>query len=513
MRFTLSLFPILLILYLMVGRRWSAARAGTAGYLAALILAFGFFGATPTLFWVAHARAFFLVVDVLWIIGAAYLLYRVVDEAGAIRRISQALPHLTAERGLQALIIGWLFASFLEGVGGFGVPAAVTAPLLVELGLAPVLAVAVASVGHAWGVTFGSLGGAFQALIGASGQPAAALAPEAALMLGIACLLTGWLVTYAVGGWSALRRLGLPVLLLGAVMGTVQYLSVAAGVWNLGAFAGAAAGLALVFPLSRAIGQGGPRPGGEIDFRGLAVAVSGYAALIAIILAVNFIEPLHALLTRWVIQAQFPEVVTGLGYVNPAGPGRRLVVFSHTGTVLIYAALAAYTIYRMAGWYTPGAARRILTGAGKQVGKAGISIALMVSMAVILELAGMTDELARGMAAGVGALFPLVAPWIGALGAFMTGSNTNSNVVFAQLQLRTALLLGAPVETILAGQTAGASLASVIAPTKVVVAVSMVGLGGSEGRVIRAMAGYIAGLVLLVSLLTALLVGVQSWMP
>jgi lactate permease len=100
----------------------------------------------------------------------------------------------------------------------------------------------------------------------------------------------------------------------------------------------------------------------------------------------------------------------------------------------------------------------------------------MVTMAVVMEHAGMTDALARGIAEGMGSFFPFFAPWIGALGAFMTGSNTNSNVVFGALQLRTAQLLGFTAAVILAGQTAGASLASVMAPTKVVVGASTAGM-------------------------------------
>ncbi len=128
----------------------------------------------------------------------------------------------------------------------------------------------------------------------------------------------------------------------------------------------------------------------------------------------------------------------------------------------------------------------------------------MVAMAVIMEHAGMTDRLARGLAEGMGQLFPLVAPWIGALGAFMTGSNTNSNVVFGALQLRTAQLLGFQVAIILAAQTAGAALASVMAPTKVVVGASTAGMAGREGDVMRKLLLYTSLLVLLISALTML---------
>ena len=101
---------------------------------------------------------------------------------------------------------------------------------------------------------------------------------------------------------------------------------------------------------------------------------------------------------------------------------------------------------------------------------------------------GMTQIIARGISETFSAeLYPLVAPFIGTLGAFMTGSNTNSNVVFGALQQETAALLALSVPVILAGQTAGASLGSVLAPAKVIVGCSTVGLAGQEGPVIRRM--------------------------
>jgi lactate permease len=102
MLFILALTPILIILILMIGLRWGAARAGGAGYLSALLISSLFFGAGPVLLAFAHTRAVLLSLDVLLIIWAAFLLYRVADEAGAIRTIGLALPHLTADKGMQA---------------------------------------------------------------------------------------------------------------------------------------------------------------------------------------------------------------------------------------------------------------------------------------------------------------------------------------------------------------------------------------------------------------------------
>jgi lactate permease len=131
-------------------------------------------------------------------------------------------------------------------------------------------------------------------------------------------------------------------------------------------------------------------------------------------------------------------------------------------------------------------------------------------MAIIMAHAGMTDALAHGLAEGMGAVFPAVSPWIGALGAFMTGSNTNSNVVFAALQLRTAELLGYTAAVILAAQTAGGAIGSIIAPTKVVVGASTAGMAGREGEVMRKLLLYTGLLVLLISLLAVVGVAVAS---
>jgi L-lactate permease len=152
----------------------------------------------------------------------------------------------------------------------------------------------------------------------------------------------------------------------------------------------------------------------------------------------------------------------------------------------------------------------------------------MTGMVTIMAHAGMTDVLARGLAQASGAAFPLVAPWIGALGAFVSGSNTSSNLLFGMLQRRTAEVLAIHVAWILAAQTAGGAIGSVLSPTKVSVgATSARGasrptgrLRGSdgeasrseaeepaadqEGRIIRRLVRYAAPLLLGLGVLTAL---------
>jgi lactate permease len=499
----LAILPILLILVFMVGYRWGAARAGAAGYLIALFLATAFFGANAHLLGYAHAKAILLAFDVLYIIWAAYLLYRVSDEAGAIEIIGDALRQLTSDKGMQAILIGWIFASLLQGTGGFGVPVAVTAPLLLGLGFPPLAAVVIPTIGHGWAVTFGSLGSSFNALISTTGLDARYLAPAAALFLGLAAPLSGLMVVHAADGWDAVKRLFWKTLLIGAVMGGTQYLvAVNLGLWNIGSFAGGMAGLVIGVALAY-WDETSPNPRVKPERRVLLLALSAYLILIVFTVGIllvpsTWITAPKQALGNIAVQLHFPETITTLGYRTPAGTNKPIYIFRHAGAILLYTSAAAFVLY------APNTGKKILSDTAHKMMTSSLSISLMVAMAMVMQQSGMTEMLAQGLASAAEKAFPLISAWLGALGAFMTGSNTNSNVVFAALQLRTAELLKYSVPIILAAQTAGASVGSVFAPAKLIVGASTAGMEGKEGMVLRAVIGYVAGLILFISLLTVL---------
>ncbi|HBA92365.1 MAG TPA: L-lactate permease, partial [Anaerolineaceae bacterium] len=167
----LAFLPVLTVLALMLGLRWGGSRAGAVGWFTALIVAAVFFGAGPQLLTYAQVKAVLLSLDVLYIIWTALLLFHTAAEAGALTSIGRALTALTPDRMMQGLLLGWLFASFLQGMGGFGVPVAVAAPLLVSLGFSPIPAVVMALVGHGWAVNFGSLATSFQTLLAVTNLP------------------------------------------------------------------------------------------------------------------------------------------------------------------------------------------------------------------------------------------------------------------------------------------------------------------------------------------------------
>ena len=506
----LAALPILIVLYLMAGRHVGGSKAGPIGWLAAAVIAVLFFGANLQLLLVSAGRALLLALFVLYIIWMALLLYNVVNEAGAIAVIGKRLPDLAPDRPGQALLLAWIFGSFLQGASGFGVPAAVVAPLLLGLSFGPNIAVAVALLGHGWAVTFGSLGSSFISLIAATGVPGDVFSSQTALLLWVCCLGCGLGVLWVTGGRTALRARWPFLLLITLVMGGTQWVLAVAGFWTLAALGAGLAGLAVgvivlrfglldftLKPEERRDRNGG---GSLLEPRVLR-AFFPYLLLVVIIVVGQTLlkEPLNILR----LDLQFPAVQTTFGWTIPAGPGRSISLFGHAGALLLYASVLSFLWFRWRGPLqdqTPYRGSVIVRKTVKGSIKSTISIVTLVAMAVTMEHAGMTQLLAEVLSR-TGVFFPFLSPFIGALGAFMTGSNTNSNVVFGQLQLQTATALNLSIAVILAAQTAGGAIGSSFAPAKVVVGCSTVP-GAQDGKVLRLATMLGMGIIVVLGLVT-----------
>jgi lactate permease len=195
----LAALPILTVLTLMIGLRWSAARAGIAGFLVTLVIAWQAFGygtdvlpelgtALATLG--ALSEAAFITLTVLWIIFPALCIHQLQIRTGAIDELRLALGRLSHDPRIAALLIAWFFVLFIEGAAGFGTPVALAAPFLVSAGFKRVEAVAMALIGHSVGVSFGAVGTPI--------LPQLAVTPFGAVELsaatGIYHTLVGWLM-------------------------------------------------------------------------------------------------------------------------------------------------------------------------------------------------------------------------------------------------------------------------------------------------------------------------------
>jgi len=518
----MAALPIVVVLAAMVWLRWSGTKAGLAGAAVAGAIGVVLLGATPAVLAVAGWKAVVLSLDLLYIVWAALLLYNIAEEAGAIRSIGVGVANLTEDHVMQLLILGFAFSSFLQGVAGFGVPVAVVAPVLVGLGFPPIQAAVVPLVGHAWSVTMGTLSSSFQALVTVTGYSGRVLGPWCAGFLGVACVLSGFAVAHIHAGLRPIRRCFGAILVLSLSMAAVQFGLAYFEYYMLAGFGAGMAGLGLSLVGARfaqAIPRsyGGllptwPAPGGRrtphraVALRpgaggmGFHLGFAAYYAVIAVVIAATLIPGAPAVLDILHLGIPFPRTVTSLGFVTH-GSTHSISVLQHAGTYLVVSAFVAWAIYRATGHLKSGGWGLVVRLTVKQAIPTTLAVLLMVIMAMIMSYTGMTRLLAHGLIAVAGRAFPIFSPFIGLLGCFVTGSNTNANVLFGALQRDVAILLrGSPAITA-ALQTTGASLGSMIAPAKVLIACATAGLQGREGEVMRVALKYCLPMTLLMGLL------------
>jgi lactate permease len=239
-----------------------------------------------------------------------------------------------------------------------------------------------------------------------------------------------------------------------------------------------------------------------LDRSSLAKALFPYLIMtIVIVLGQLFFKET---LSVFKLDPEFPEVITSFGWSTAAGPGRSISILGHAGALLFYTCILSFLWFKLKGTFGRDdsySGWRIVRKTAKGAIKSTIGIFTLVAMAVTMQHAAMTQILAEALSAGTGPIFPFLSPFIGALGAFMTGSNTNSNVVFGNLQLETATALGLAVAIILATQTAGGAIGSLFAPAKVIVGCSTVE-GAEDSKVLRRAVAYGLAIVTLIGLIT-----------
>jgi lactate permease len=213
---------------------------------------------------------------------------------------------------------------------------------------------------------------------------------------------------------------------------------------------------------------------------------------------IAIVPPLHQALGKisWVVA--YPEVTTLRGFTTAAVINQHYYPLLHPGTSILLIALISYFLNKRAKLYSSTNLMHIVSITVKAALPPAIGILSMVGLSFLMDHSGMTVQLAELLSSFFNAAFPLVSPYIGMLGAFATGSNNNSNVLFAPLQEGIAILLKISPAVIVAAQTTGGALGSMIAPAKVIVGCSTVAAQGRDGEVLRKTIPYglVIGLVM-----------------
>ena len=525
----LAFAPLVLAAVLLVGLNWPAKRAMPMVLLVTVLIALTAWDMSVNRVLASSLQGLILTGAILWIIFGAILLLNTLKHSGAIRAIRGGFSNISPDRRVQVIIVAWLFGCFIEGASGFGTPAAVAAPLLVALGFPAMGAVMLGMMVQSTPVSFGAVGTPI--VVGVSGGLDKAGISQQLIDKGSDWETFYRLITSEVAITHALIGIAMPLLMcvmltrfFGRNKSWTEGLAIApfalfaglafvipyaaAGVFlgpEFPSIIGALVGLLIVVPAAKA---GFLLPKKTWDFAeakdwpeqwmgSIQIKLDDLTAKAPMSVGLAWLP--YLLLAGLLVLSRVNADVKGfflnnlaLGWKNilgETGLSGSIEFLYLPGGIMVMVVLATFFLQRMKFSELQAAvseSSRTLLGAGFVLIFTIPMVRILINSGVNLGgLPSMPRAMAELVASSVGHVYPFFAPAIGALGAFIAGSNTVSNLMLAQFQFDTAHLIGVSGAMLVAAQAVGAAAGNMIAIHNVVAASATVGLLGREGAVLR----------------------------
>ncbi len=522
-----AVLPILVAAVLLIGLRLPAKKAMPIVFIVTATVAVYIWEVSLNRVIASSIQGFLITIAVLWIIFGAILLLNTLKHSGAMATIRQGFNNVSPDRRVQVIIIAWLFGSFIEGASGFGTPAAIAAPLMVAIGFPAMAAVMIGMMIQSTPVSFGAVGtpiligvnkgldsegiGSILTSMGSSWDVyLQVITSEVAVVHAITGTLIPLFMIMMMTRFFGKNKSWfeglsiLPFAIFGGLAFTIPY--ALTGVF-LGAefpsLIGALVGLPIVtfaakkgFLIPKDTWDFAPKEEWPIEWvskfemkldsmtdkvpMSLTKAWIPYVLVAAILVLTRVSDEARAFVKSWIIP--FKDILgEGLGYT--------ITPLYLPGGILVFVVLITFFFHKMEFKELKAA----VSESSKVMIGAGFVLMFTIPLVRILINSGvnasgfdsMPVAMANFVATSVGDIFPLFAPMVGALGAFIAGSNTVSNMMLSQFQFGVADALGLSTAFMIALQAVGAAAGNMIAIHNVVAASATVGLLDQEGETLR----------------------------
>ncbi len=533
----ISFIPIVVTIVLMVGFNWPAKRALPLAWVLACIIGIAVWK-MPIIAMDGTSAVgqtilgFLSAFETLVIIFGAILIMNTLSQSGAMAAINGMFKGITPDARLQAIIIGFIFGAFIEGAAGFGTPAALAAPLLISVGFPPLCAAMVALIFNSVPVCFGAVGtptnmafttvkDAVQGLGGDLDAWKMALTFWSALPLAIGCAV---IMIIAVGFvckfYGREKKFSdvfpvVPYIFFVTITFDFFYLLIAAFIGPELVSLLAAIITLLITVVTTKNGFLVPKdvwtfdkkdnwdrswlattkvPEPKISDMALIKAWTPYFIIAGLLVLTRVAQKFGVGLFDQMKSFTIGTGSSGLIF----GGNWNWAILWNPGVVFILVALITIPLHGMTG----DNVRTAWKGALNQVKGAAIALLFGVAMVNIFRFTKMPVEMvpagvgegvsysmlyamAKGLADVAGSAYLVIAPFIGVLGAYMSGSNTVSNTLFSSLQFTTAGIVHLPYVLIVALQNNGGAIGNMVCVNNVVSACATTGTNGNEGKIIK----------------------------
>ncbi len=492
--FVVALLPIIWLVVALCGLRMQAHVASLGALAVAIVCAMVGWGMSIVNVATAALEGFVMALwPIVIVIIAAVFTYNLTVHTGAMETIKRMLCSVSADRRILTLLIGWCFGGFLEGMAGFGTAVAIPASMLVALGISPMTSILACLIANGVPTMFGSIGIPTTTLASITGIDVVQLATVQALQVFpfvVACPL---LMVALVGHGPKALKGTVPIALVSGVSFAVCLVAAAHFIGgDLPDVVASVVSLALTFAFALHLHRSGAAVPEEYR---LAVADDSdasdetpadklrawapFALIFVVLLAtsklVPFVnEPLSAIKSTVNIYAGDPTATLTFSWVNTPG-------------VLIFlCGIVGGLIQRC----PPREMLGVLGATCRQMSKTVVTMLGVLACAKIMGYSGMIASVASFFVAALGGLYPLVAPLLGALGTFVTGSGTSSEVLFGNVQLSAAQSIGVDETWLVAANSLGVSAGKMLSPQNIAIGCAACGLVGKDGKILGKIAPY-----------------------
>ncbi|HAX72071.1 MAG TPA: lactate permease [Firmicutes bacterium] len=426
------------------------------------------------------------------IIGALFT-YNLALHTKKMDVIKTMLAGISSDPRIQVLIIAWAFGGFLEGVAGYGTAVALPASLLAVLGFNPLFAAILCLIANTVPTAFGAVGIPVSTLAEVTGLGVTQLSYTIVVQTFIFMIIIPFILVILTGkGFKGLKGVVGITLVSGLAFALPQlYISKALGAELPSVFGGlislaATIGVALLFYKNKEA----KRKEDQVTFKEAVMAWLPYILILIFILVTSPVVPfIHEPLTH---------IKTSLKIYQ--GPNAAVTSFKWLltpGVLIIIATVIAGFIQGC----SLGVMASIFVKTCKKMTLSIITVLAIVSIAKIMDYSGMIQAIAVVLVSVTGTFFPIISPFLGALGTFITGSDTSANLLFGSLQTSVAKQIGVSDYWLAAANTSGATLGKMISPQSIAIAASATNLVGQEGTLLSKTVKYCIGFVIVLGII------------
>ena len=497
--FVLALLPILWLVLALCGMKMEAWKASFGALIVSAALALLVWKMTPINVATAALEGMAMAIwPIVIVIIAAVFTYNLTVHTGAMETIKGMLTSVSSDKRVLVLLIGWCFGGFLEGMAGFGTAVAIPASMLMALGFDPILAILACLIANGVPTMFGSIGIPTTTLASITALDPTQLALTQALQVAPFVIVTPLLMVMLVGGGPKALKGVLPITLITGI-------SVAAAEIATSAFIGAdlpmvvAAVVGLIVTFLVALKMKGevpaeyrletPKSEEKLTPKKALTAWAPFILIFAILVLtsklVPFINgPLSSIKTTVNIFQGDPKATLTFSWINT--PGVLILICGIVGGLIQGCPF--------------GEMMKVLWNTCKQMSKTILTMLAVLACAKIMGYSGMIASIAAFFVTTLGGLYPLMAPVLGALGTFVTGSGTSSEVLFGSVQQQAAQAINANEYWLCAANSLGISAGKMLSPQSIAIGTAACGLMGKDGEVLGKVAMYAFGFVIIMAI-------------